>query len=84
VIYGILKTRDAISPVPANALLSTLVAFICVYTVFISTFLIFTVRIVRRGPGESPAYAEASGSLKNAFRPHVLDSRKQVVNSHIA
>jgi len=84
VIYGILKTRDAISPVPADALLSTLIAFICIYTVFISAFLIFTVRIIRRGPGESPAYAEASGSLKNAFRPHVLDSRTRVVNSHIA
>ena len=84
VIYGILKTRDAISPVPANALLSTLVAFICVYAVFIGAFLIFTFRLVRRGPTESPAHAEASGSLKNALRPHVLDSGKRVVNSHIA
>jgi cytochrome d ubiquinol oxidase subunit I len=84
VIYGILKTRDAISPVPANALLSTLVAFICVYAVFMGAFLIFTFRIVRRGPAESPAHAQASGSLKNALRPHVLDSRKRVVNSQIA
>ncbi len=83
VIYGILKTADAISPVPAHALLSTLIAFICVYTVFISAFLIFTFRIVRRGPSESPAHAEASGSLKNALRPHVLDSRKRMGNSHI-
>ena len=64
VIYGILRTRDAVSPVPAHVLLSTLVAFVCVYAVFISAFLIFAYRIVRRGPGESPAYAEASGSLK--------------------
>src|SRR5260221_1381988 len=84
VIYGILKTWDAISPVPGNALLSTLVAFICVYAVFMGAFLIFTFRIVRRGPAESPAHAQASGSLKNALRPHVLDSGKRLVNSHIA
>jgi cytochrome d ubiquinol oxidase subunit I len=84
VIYGILKTRDAVSPVPAHALLSTLVAFICVYTIFIGAFLVFTFRIVRRGPTESPAHAEASGSLKNALRPYVLDNQTRVVNSHIA
>jgi cytochrome d ubiquinol oxidase subunit I len=74
VIYGILKTVDAISPVPAQALLSTLILFVCVYAVFLTAFLIFTLRIIRRGPEEAPPYAEASGSLKNAFRPYVLDS----------
>jgi cytochrome bd ubiquinol oxidase subunit I len=78
VIYGMLKTVEAVSPVPAQALLSTLIAFVCVYTVFISAFLIFASRIIRRGPAEVPAYAEASGSLKNAFRPYVLDSPERV------
>jgi cytochrome d ubiquinol oxidase subunit I len=84
VIYGILKTVDAISPVPAQALLSTLIAFICVYTAFISAFLIFTFRIIRRGPAEAPSYAEASGSLKNAFRPQVLDSAARAIDRQIA
>jgi cytochrome d ubiquinol oxidase subunit I len=79
VIYGILRTVDAISPVPAQALLSSLIAFVCVYAVFITVFLIFTFRIIRRGPAEAPPHAEASGSLKNAFRPHVLDSPARVV-----
>jgi cytochrome bd ubiquinol oxidase subunit I len=70
-----LRTVDAISPVPAQALLSTLIAFVCVYAVFITAFLIFAFRIIRRGPGEAPPHAEASGSLKNAFRPYVLDRR---------
>lgn len=47
VIYGILRTVDAVSPVPAQALLSTLIAFVCVYAVFITAFLIFTLRIIR-------------------------------------
>jgi cytochrome bd ubiquinol oxidase subunit I len=84
VIYGILRTVDAISPVPAQALLSTLIAFVCVYAVFISAFLVFTLHIVRRGPAEAPPHAEASGSLKNAFRPHVLDNPARVVNRRIA
>jgi cytochrome bd ubiquinol oxidase subunit I len=79
VIYGILRTVDAMSPVPAQALLSSLIAFVCVYAVFIIVFLIFTFRIIRRGPAEAPPHAEASGSLKNAFRPHVLDSPARVV-----
>src|SRR6201981_2490399 len=84
VIYGILRTVDAISPVPAQALLSTLIAFVCVFAVFISAFLVFTFRIIRRGPVEAPAYAEASGSIKNAFRPYVLDSPKRLVNSQFS
>jgi cytochrome d ubiquinol oxidase subunit I len=31
VIYGILRTIDAISPGPARAMLSTLIAFVCIY-----------------------------------------------------
>ena len=81
VIFGILRTADAISPVPAQALLSTLIAFVCVYTVFMSAFLVFTFRIIRRGPAEAPAHAEASGSLKNAFRPPVLDNPARVAKS---
>ena len=79
VIYGIQRTVDAMSPVPAQALLSSLIAFVCVYAVFIIVFLTFTFRIIRRGPAEAPPHAEASGSLKNAFRPHVLDSPARVV-----
>ena len=84
VIYGILRTVDAVSPVPAQALLSTLIAFVCVYAVFISAFLVFALHIIRRGPAVAPAHAEASGSLKNAFRPHVLDNPSRVVNRRIA
>ena len=73
VIYGVLRTRDAVSPVPASVLLSSLIAFVLVYAVFISAFLFFVVRAIRKGPVGSPSHAGASGSLKNAFRPQVLD-----------
>jgi cytochrome bd ubiquinol oxidase subunit I len=74
VIFGLLKTIDAVSPVPAQTLLATLIAFVCIYASFMAAFLFFVVRIIRRGPESTSIHAEASGSLKNAFRPQVLDS----------
>jgi len=84
VIFGVLRTADAISPVPAGTLLSTLIAFICIYAFFMTAFLVFVLRIIRRGPGTSPDLAEASGSLKNALRPHVLNrpTASAVLESH--
>jgi cytochrome bd ubiquinol oxidase subunit I len=73
VIFGILRTADAVSPVPASALISTLVAFLCIYSVFMSAFLYFSWRIIRRGPLEAPAQTDASGSLKRALHPQVFD-----------
>jgi cytochrome bd ubiquinol oxidase subunit I len=72
VIYGILRTIDAASPVPADALLSSLIAFICVYALFLTAFVLFAVRLIRRGPQDAPAQAEASGSLKQALKARVM------------
>jgi cytochrome d ubiquinol oxidase subunit I len=71
VINGMLRTADAVSPVPASTLLTTLVTFVCVYTVFFLAFLIFTLRLIRRGPSGLPAHALPSGSLKRDLRPEV-------------
>ena len=84
VIYGILRTVDAVSPVPVHALLSTLIAFVCVYAVFLGAFLIFSHRILRRGPSEALSYAEASGSLKNALRPQVFDQAWRAIENEPA
>lgn len=76
VIYGLLRTADAVSPVPAHVLLSTLIAFIAVYALFMSAFLVFTTRHIRRGPARAPGQAEASGSLKHALRPQIMAGAK--------
>jgi cytochrome d ubiquinol oxidase subunit I len=67
-----LKTVDAVSPVPAKTLLATLIAFIVIYAFFMAAFLFFVLRIIRKGPDEVSDHAEASGSLKNAFRPQIM------------
>src|SRR5258707_12116318 len=56
VIFGLLRTVDAVSPVPAGTLLSTLIAFIIVYTFFVTAFLIFVFRMIRRGPEAAPGH----------------------------
>jgi cytochrome d ubiquinol oxidase subunit I len=69
VIYGLLRTADAVSPLPAATLLSTLIAFVCAYALFFSAFLTFTLRLIRRGPAGLAAHAMPAGSLKGALRP---------------
>jgi cytochrome d ubiquinol oxidase subunit I len=59
--------------VPAGALLSTLVAFVCIYAVFLTAFLVFARHMIRRGPEMAPAQTEVSGSVKNALRPQVMN-----------
>jgi cytochrome bd ubiquinol oxidase subunit I len=74
VIYGILRTIEAVSPVPADALLSSLIAFVCIYGLFGTSFVLFAFRMIRRGPQDAPAQAEASGSLKQALKTHMMDA----------
>ena len=68
VIYGMMRTVDAISPFPAKVFLSSLVAFICVYGVLLAAFLIFALRIIRRGPADAPAHAQGMRSAKKPIR----------------
>jgi len=75
VIYNILRTADAVSPVPAGVLLATLIAFVCIYALFMTGFLLFAGRVIRRGPLEAPDHAEAGGSVKHGLKPAVMDQR---------
>jgi cytochrome bd ubiquinol oxidase subunit I len=71
VINGMMRTADAVSPVPAPTLLASLIVFLCVYSVFLGAFLVFTLRLIRRGPVGLPAHALPSGSLKRDLRPEI-------------
>jgi cytochrome d ubiquinol oxidase subunit I len=71
VITGLMRTAEAVSPVPAPTLFGALIAFVCAYAVFFLAFLIFTLRIIRRGPAGLPAHALPSGSLKRDLRPQI-------------
>jgi cytochrome bd ubiquinol oxidase subunit I len=74
IIWGILKTADAVSPVPAKVLLASSIAFLCVYALFIAAFIVFAMHVIRRGPGDAPDHAEATGSLKPALTAAVMSA----------
>jgi cytochrome d ubiquinol oxidase subunit I len=49
-VYGILRTADAASPVSAGAVLTTLIAFILVYSVVFSMGIYYINRLIEKGP----------------------------------
>jgi len=50
VIYGLLRTRDAASTLPASVVAVSLVAFVVIYSGLFILFLIFAAHILRKGP----------------------------------
>ena len=69
VIYGVLRTADAVSPVPAGAIVASLVVIASVYALFLGGFLTLLIMILRRGPTDAPATASVSGSVKRGLMP---------------
>ncbi|MDQ0511804.1 cytochrome ubiquinol oxidase subunit I [Ancylobacter amanitiformis] len=53
VVYGQLRTADAVSPVTANAVTLSLVGFIVIYHLLLLSFLWFAGRVAIRGPRPS-------------------------------
>jgi len=50
VAYGILRTADAISPVPGGSVLTTLVLFVVVYGIIFSMGIYYINRLIHMGP----------------------------------
>jgi cytochrome bd ubiquinol oxidase subunit I len=50
VIYGLLRTSDAASTLPASVVAVSLTAFVAIYGILFILFLIFAFRIIRKGP----------------------------------
>jgi cytochrome bd ubiquinol oxidase subunit I len=61
VIFGLLRTTDAVSPVAGASVLSTTLLFGAVYAIFFIAFLILTLRFIGRGPRDVSAVARTSG-----------------------
>ncbi|TAK60001.1 cytochrome ubiquinol oxidase subunit I [Methylobacter sp.] len=50
IIYGLLRTRDAASTLPASVVAVSLVTFVIIYSGLFILFLIFAARILQKGP----------------------------------
>lgn len=54
VVYNILRTEDAVSPVPGGSVLTTLILFVVVYFFIFGAGMYYMAKLVRRGPDETP------------------------------
>ncbi len=71
IVYGKLLTAQAVSPLNATSVLTSLIAFIAIYAVLLGTYVWYVVRIVRQGPGDGPL-DEPSGPTLPTYSAHDL------------
>jgi cytochrome d ubiquinol oxidase subunit I len=57
VATGILRTKDAASPISAQDVATSLILFVIVYAIVFSAGLVYMNRLIRKGPEEEPAAA---------------------------
>ena len=50
-VYGLLRTKDSISPLPQQAVMISLMLFVTVYSILLLCFLIYSAKLIRKGPG---------------------------------
>ena len=54
VVYGLLRTADAVSPVPAGAVLTSLIVYVVVYVALFGFVGWYLLKMLRVGPIEAP------------------------------
>jgi cytochrome bd ubiquinol oxidase subunit I len=74
IAYGILRTADAISPVSAATVATSLVAFVVVYTVVFSIGVYYIRKLIRGGPKGA---AVAPPSLQDGFANRPLAAAQE-------
>jgi cytochrome d ubiquinol oxidase subunit I len=72
VIYGQLRTADAVSPVSAGAVTFSLAAFMVVYTFVFGAGTWYILKLLSKGPDaisdeEAVTYSRAKGPIARAF-----------------
>jgi cytochrome d ubiquinol oxidase subunit I len=56
VVYGVMRTADAVSPIPAASVAASLLFFIVVYAIIFTAGALYILRLVRKGPqSDEPA-----------------------------
>jgi cytochrome bd ubiquinol oxidase subunit I len=77
VAYGILRTADAVSPVTFNAVLTTLVLFVLIYTSVFSVGTYYINRLINKGP--STTRPEGEGALPSRPLSAATDSTRNAI-----
>ncbi len=64
IVYGLMRTSDAVSPVPAQSVVFSLLTFIVVYTLLGILDIYLLMKYARKGP--APALEDANDSKQNS------------------
>jgi cytochrome d ubiquinol oxidase subunit I len=65
-VTGVLRTADAVSPVPGGSVLTSIILFVLVYGIVFGAGLYYIIQLVRRGPeGPTPVPEEAEADLSH-------------------
>lgn len=63
--YGVLRTAESVSPVLGEHVALSLLAFIVVYTLVFGSGMYYILKLIRKGPGESPGPLYGSHNVQN-------------------
>jgi cytochrome d ubiquinol oxidase subunit I len=62
VVYGLLRTADAVSPVPGGSVLASIMLFVVVYGIVFGAGLYYITKLVQLGPEATPEVPEEGGT----------------------
>ncbi|MBA2125988.1 cytochrome ubiquinol oxidase subunit I [Hyphomicrobium methylovorum] len=68
-VYGILRTADAVSPVAFGAVLTTLILFVLIYTSVFSMGILYINKLIAKGPQGAAVSPHADGNESAGARP---------------
>jgi len=78
VVYGILRTQDATSPIAASTVAASFAAFVLVYGVVFSIGIYYMRKMIRHGPhGAAVAESSAPHALPNQPLASVRESTRE-------
>ena len=79
VVYGVLRTVDAVSPVAFGAVLTSLILFVLIYSSVFSMGILYINRLIEKGPeGKAIEPDTASGTILSDRGPSPLRRRPPV------
>ena len=66
IVYGLMKTSDAVSPIAVSQVATTLVGFVVLYSILGATAFYLIFKYARRGPEPGPSDADERGDASHA------------------
>ena len=68
VVYGVLRTADAVSPVAAASVATSLLVFIVVYAIVFSAGALYILRLIAKGPDTEEPPPQDGRAARHAAR----------------